>query len=133
MLKVTPEQQAKAREIADKHGAAIVAAMLRADQETHLVNAMNTLQNELATLIAKADERDAAIESATKLDNEYRTAFIEHQRKLDSFREKAEALDWLESQDCFIDGINFLYWGNEDSHSSLLSAINSAKKGEVKG
>ena len=63
MLKVTPEQQAKAREIADKHGAAIVAAMLRADQETHLVNAMNALRNELTTLIAKADERELAIQN----------------------------------------------------------------------
>ena len=64
---LTPEHQAKAREIADKHGAAIVAAMLQADQETHLVNALEMLRNELATLIAKADERELAIQNKALL------------------------------------------------------------------
>jgi len=168
MTTPTPEHQEKAREIADKHGAAIVAAMLQADQETHLVNALKMLRNELAALIAKADERDALLTqrdlacrlltgeiemndqemqaaglgAGTNVEQRHRCHQLKSER--DSFREKAEALDWLE-ENCRIDdwiiskGLDDKWFVTEpyvkvhsQGQETLLSAINAAKKGQSK-
>lgn len=79
----TETAEAKAEELADCHGSALISAVMRKNKSDYLVAAMDNLKQEFATLFLKADERDEleAYKNTAELHLESKDKAIENWRK----------------------------------------------------
>jgi hypothetical protein len=107
-----------------------ITAIIRRNQELEKFNLVEYGKRLEGERDALKRENEELKQANAELNNECQN-HVEHMK---SFREKAEALDWLVSQKTLpsVHCGDFHYWGNSDSRESLLSAINSARKEQSK-